>query len=312
MAKKKKEVVEFRFYEVPHGEPVLALLGEDWKRVYGHEEKRLHFHNLMEIGICREGAGSVFLDQEEVRYETSTITIIPENYPHTTISEGENANFWEYIFWDIRAVVEELYSDSPVYCNKVMEEINKNPVLFQMSENPGIYDLIDRIMEEMRECRPCYEKAVDGYLRALVVEIVRRKTNLDNYEDFVKKGDHMMQISPALEYMNAHYSSTIRAGELAEVCHMSETHFRRIFEGCVNMAPIDYLNFIRIQKACEMMKKTNAPMDSVAEACGFVTTSTFNRNFRKFLNTSPYQWKLNPEMNERSLANYQITALKGW
>ena len=33
MGRRKKETVELRFYEIPQGEPVLALLGEEWNRV---------------------------------------------------------------------------------------------------------------------------------------------------------------------------------------------------------------------------------------------------------------------------------------
>lgn len=35
MAKKKKDTVEFRFYEVPQGEAALVLCGESWVRTYG-------------------------------------------------------------------------------------------------------------------------------------------------------------------------------------------------------------------------------------------------------------------------------------
>ena len=48
MAKRKKDTMEFRFYELPQGESALVLCGESWKRVYGHEEFHLHFHNLLE------------------------------------------------------------------------------------------------------------------------------------------------------------------------------------------------------------------------------------------------------------------------
>ena len=34
MGRKQKETVELRLYEIPQGEPVLALLGEEWNRVY--------------------------------------------------------------------------------------------------------------------------------------------------------------------------------------------------------------------------------------------------------------------------------------
>ena len=65
MGRRKKETVELRFYEIPQGEPVLALLGEEWNRVYGHDSPYMHFHNLMEIGVCRNGEGVVVLDEKD-------------------------------------------------------------------------------------------------------------------------------------------------------------------------------------------------------------------------------------------------------
>ena len=62
----------------------------------------------------------------------------------------------------------------------------------------------------------------------------------------------------------------------------------------------------------DLLKKTTDSMDIVAQKVGFTTTSTFNRNFKKFLNTSPYQWKINPENYETKLLNYNISARKGW
>ena len=77
MARKKKDTMEFRFYEIPQGEPALVLYGESWVRVYGHDEFHLHFHNLTEIGICRYGDGDMYLDNDVCRYQNGTLTVIP-------------------------------------------------------------------------------------------------------------------------------------------------------------------------------------------------------------------------------------------
>ena len=122
----------------------------------------------------------------------------------------------------------------------------------------------------------------------------------------------MAQIASALDYINKHYQEPMKASQLAELCNMSETHFRRVFEEYINMPPMEYVNLIRVQKACELMKKSNISMEHVAIKCGFTTPSTFNRNFRKFVGTSPYQWKINPENYAHKLLNFRISALKGW
>lgn len=312
MSRKKKGAMELRFYEVPQGESVLALLGENWDRVYGHDQFRLHFHNLMEIGICRRGAGSLILDEEDCRYESDMISVIPENFPHTTISDGEDTNFWEYLFFDPKVVIAELYPDSRIYQNEIIEAINKRALLLRVSGNSSLYGIVNAIMEEMRTKKQYYHQMVKFYIRALVIEIMRQNTQMPYYAQEPAKTTNMAQIASALEYINENYASPMKAKELADSCNMSETHFRRVFEEYVNMAPMDYVNLIRIQKACELMKKTDDSMDNVALKCGFTTTSTFNRNFKKFLKTSPYQWKINPSNYERKLLNFHISALKGW
>ena len=48
MGRKKRDKIEFRFYELPQGESVLGLMGERWVGMYGNKERasELHFHNL--------------------------------------------------------------------------------------------------------------------------------------------------------------------------------------------------------------------------------------------------------------------------
>lgn len=309
---KKKNTMEFRFYEIPQGEAALVLCGESWIRIYGHEEFQLHFHNLMEIGICRNGIGDMYLHDEVHRYEDGVITIIPENYPHVTISDGEDANFWEYIFLDVRSGVEELFPGNPIYQEEVLKSLNKRAVMLKGQENPQMTELINEIIRETKEKKSFYRKKIAMYVKALVLEIMRHDTEISVAEEPAVKGSNMAQIAAALDFINKNYAVQFRAADLAEICNMSETHFRRVFEEYINMSPMDYVNLIRVQKACDLMKKSNDSMDLVASKCGFATTSTFNRNFKKFLNTSPYQWKINPGNYENQLLNFRISALKGW
>ncbi len=312
MAKKKKDTVEFRFYEIPQGEPALVLCGESWIRVYGHDEFHLHFHNLMEVGICRQGLGDMYMDEEVLRYRDGDITLIPENYPHVTISDGEGTNYWEYIFFDLKSVVEELFPNNPVFQTEVVASLTKRAIMTNSTENKALAGHINSVIQEFTDKRPYHQKIIRLHVQAIVLELLRRDASLPIEEDYQMKGTNMSQIAAALEYVNKNYDRQMKAAELAEICSMSETHFRRIFESYINMSPMDYVNLIRIQKACELMKKTNDSMDTIAGKCGFTTTSTFNRNFRKFLDTSPYQWKINPENYEHKLLNFRISALKGW
>ena len=312
MARRKKETVEFRFYEVPQGEAALALYGESWDRTYGHDEFRLHFHNLMEIGICQRGEGVIYLDREKYRYQDGTITVIPENFPLITISDGEETNYCEYLFFDLKLAVAELFPDNIIFQNELVDAISKTPLVLDKGENKELTRLIDSYITESKEKKAYYTQKCEAIIRAIVLEIMRESLKGTNLIIEPSNSTNMSQISKSLDYINEHFAEPIKAQHLAEACGLSETHFRRVFEAYINMPPMDYLNLVRIQKACEIMKKGNEPMDVVANMCGFTTGSTFNRNFKKFLGTSPYQWKINPDNYERKLLNFRISALKGW
>lgn len=312
MAKKKKDTMEFRFYEVPQGEAALVLYGDSWVRVYGHDEFHLHFHNLMEIGICRYGKGDMFLNEDLHRYKEGNITIIPDNYPHVTVSDGDSNNFWEYIFFDINIIVDELFEINPVYREDVLKALNKDAIYTSCSRDPVLAELINKIISEAKREDSFSRDMIKLHLKELVYELIRRDSSMPVIEPVEVKGSLMAQVAAALDYINKNFDKTIRVADLAKRCGMSETHYRRIFESYMNMSPLEYVNLIRVQKACEYMKKTNDSMDMVAQKCGFTNPSTFNRNFKKFLNVSPYQWKINPENYESKLLNFRISALKGW
>ncbi len=313
MGRKKRETIEFRFYEVPQGQDCLALLGEAWIRVYGQDEKYLHFHNLFEVGYCRNGAGDLVLDDKIEKYETDMLSLIPANYPHTTLSPVEN--FWEYIFFDVDSIVRQLYPGNTTRQREVVEIIDKRADLLYGYQHPEMVEVIKRVMEEMRDKRPYYLETVNNLLKAFVLMVIRYQSSQEIDKDIMVEGDDnaaMMTIRPALEYIDRNFADSIKVSEMASACNMSEAHFRRIFGETINMSPIDYLNLVRIQKACQIMNKTDHSMEVVASECGFATFSTFNRNFRKFLNTSPYQWKKNKDNYENKLLDYNIKALKGW
>lgn len=312
MGKRKKDTMEFRFYEVPQNEPVLALLGENWVRDYGRDERNLHFHNLMEIGYCKNGEGVLTLNEETKKYEPAMISVIPQNFPHVTVSDAVGgSSFWEYLFFDPMVLIRENYPDDTVMQKQIFQMINRRALFFHEWERRGMSVLVKMIMEEMRSQKKHYRESVRGLLLALFTELLRICES-DMAGSEVKKKNGISQIEPALDYVRLEYENDIRVEDLAKVSHMSETHFRRVFESYMNMPPREYINLTRVQKACDIMKKTNDSMEVVAQKVGFSTTSTFNRNFKKYLNTSPYQWKISPENYERKLLDYNISALKGW
>lgn len=254
MGKARKSKIEFRYYKMPAGIPVLALLGREWIRTYGEGIDYLHFHNCMEIGYCYNGSGTLTIGEEDYHFSGNQFSIIPQNCPHTTTSDPGTLSRWEYIFVDVDEILRELY---PSNINEkrvkwITSRINSKGVFLEAKDYPVIAGKIREILDIMRRNEEFYLEEAKGVLISMLVGIARE--NKDSRTDInpgMEDKKNNILVSNALAYIKEHYMEPIRIEKLAGKCHISETHFRRLFSSCINMGPLEYINLIRIQNACE-------------------------------------------------------------
>ncbi|MDE6622010.1 MAG: AraC family transcriptional regulator [Lachnospiraceae bacterium] len=308
MSKKKKKPAEFRFYEVPQDESVLALMGSKWIQVYGENIDNMHFHNLLEIGYCHYGDGDLIIEDDMYRFGSGMVSCIPANVLHVTRSDADVMAFWEYIYIDPEDILRQ-WGKTAQEIRDIMEAIGRRAFFIKADDNPMIVTLVRAIFEEMQNKSEHYRDCVRGITYSLLFEIMRFN-GMREEQSMWKSGS--LQLESAIIYVEKNYAQNFKIVDLANECHMSETHFRRVFQEKMNMTPVEYVNFVRVKKACELIDKTDISMEDVAEKVGFATPSTFNRNFRRIIGTSPYQWKKRPDNHEGKLLEYKISALKGW
>lgn len=313
MAKKRKRhKIEFRYYQLPPGSPILALLGEKWEQNYGRDIDYLHFHNYLEIGFCYYGEGNLVMGEEEVCFRGREFSIIPKNFLHTTNSDPGNMSRWEYLFVDMEGFLQKGFPDYPLRAERMIQRINSRPLFLREEEYPKAAQKILEIMDIMRNTDEFYLEEAKGVLAALFAEIARINRTDDEEQVDAEKGRITNIISRSLDYITDHYMEPIRVEDLAKYSHLSETHFRRLFSSYMNMSPLEYINNVRIQTACEHLKKTDESVADIAHKCGFTTNSTFNRNFKQIMGVNPAEWRKRPENYEHQLFDFDIHIEEGW
>ena len=241
MGRSKRQRLEFRFYEIPQNEHVLALLGDAWRRVYGHDVQYMHFHNLMEIGVCHEGKGVLTLDGRDCPYTGGMIAVIPANCPHHTRSEGED--FWEYLYLDPAQILRELYPNNQKLQEEKLALFNRRAVLLG-EEGAALTGAAREIIREMQRQDAYYRDVVRDLVKIFLLRLLR--LNEEPGAEPQTERAARPQIQPALVYIQEQFRQDIRAEDLARQCGLSEPHFRRVFREYVDMSPIDYLNAVRL------------------------------------------------------------------
>lgn len=308
---KKKSKLEFRYYEMEPNEQVLALLGENWRRSYERDINKLHFHNYMEVGICYEGHGKSMLRDHVSTFKKGSITIVPPNYPHSNTTDFGTIAYWEWMFLDIDSVLQDMkeLSFSKLDVNYMRNALYESALFFQQDEHRKISNIILKIRDECDRKAYMYRESLKGLLQSFVVELLRIHNVQGNMP---KKSSRNFQIAPALSYVKEHYNEEIKIQNLAEVCGISETHFRRIFQECMNIGPNDYINVIRIQEASKLLLKSFATMEEIAFQVGYGDVSTFTRNFKKMFGMTPYQWKRSQDNYSGHMLDSRVSVLRGW
>ncbi|MCR5475879.1 MAG: AraC family transcriptional regulator [Lachnospiraceae bacterium] len=306
---KEKPKMEFRFYDIPKGDYVLAKLGKGWEQEYGIGYGRmLHFHNYMEIGYCYHGRGELLIEDRTYIYGNNNFTVIPENIPHTTISAPGNICKWEFLFIDIKNFIRTEMASDDMSADEIIRIINKRGTMKTAVNHPALNDLILKIIKECRDEDMYYRESIKGYLRSFVIEVLR----LD--EERERAGGNRISdfIRGAIEYINAHYAEDVRIADVADECGMSESHFRRMFEASMHMKPVDYLNMVRIDEACRLIRRGDRSIEQTGIMVGYDTPSTFNRNFRKLTGMTPLEWRKTQAKGGMIRSGYRISAQKGW
>lgn len=209
----------------------------------------------------------------------------------------------------MQRVMEEIYPKDNISIKNLEYTTKEYSVYFQKEEQPDMARLIIAIRQEAEKKRHLYQESVKGLLQAFLIEWIRMCHMEERLNQRIEKNN---VIAPAMEYVEQHFQEDIRIAQMAELCNVSESHFRRSFYEITNMNPLEFVNLVRIQKACGLLKKTQYSMDIIAARCGFENTATFTRNFKKLLNQTPYQWKKAENGLDGREPGYHINVRKGW
>lgn len=95
----------------------------------------------------------------------------------------------------------------------------------------------------------------------------------------------------AARYMDEHYAEPITADTLAAQLNCSARTMQRMFNKRLALGPIDYLMQIRIDKAKELLCRTNAGLKDIAEAVSYVDSYYFSRLFKRYTGVSPSTYR---------------------
>jgi len=152
-----------------------------------------------------------------------------------------------------------------------------------------ISELLKTIREEAMAQKKDFAAMIHAKLTEALILLYRQSGECTETDFFPSGFD---KINRAADYIDAHFTSQLTLGEIAEHVHLTRTYFSSLFKLCYGMTPWDYINIRRTEFAKQLLLREDDTILSVALRCGFNNTANFNRIFKSVTATTPSAYRI--------------------
>ena len=189
-------------------------------------------------------------NKEEIVVGKGTVIFIPKEYPYlaTYLQDGTT----------IKILVFDIDSDEHLLRFR-------EPIIQKSTEFSAIYQSI---------VYPKNNSTV--FLAAKIYEILDM---MDTKQ--VAVPSQYKKIVPAIEDIQKHYYENRKLSYYADMCFMSESHFRKLFKEYTGRTLIEYRNRIRIAQVRKLIASEEYTVQEAAYQAGFRNMSFFYETLRK-------------------------------
>ena len=132
---------------------------------------------------------------------------------------------------------------------------------------------------------------VDHVALALAIHVAHRYGDVSALPQRWGGGLAPWQERRAKELLDAHIGGDITLNALARSCELSTRHFTRAFRQSTGMAPYQWLQHRRLEKAKQLLENSSASLSDIALDCGFADQSHFTRTFSRAVGVTPGAWR---------------------
>jgi AraC-like DNA-binding protein len=160
------------------------------------------------------------------------------------------------------------------------------------SEASTIRWLLDQLVAEMTANRPGAALASKQLAQLLFVQIIRfylASSNTVTAGWLRALNDD--RIAPALRLMHGEPGRAWRLGELARQVGMSRTSFAVRFKANAGVAPLTYLQNLRIRLAEQGLRDGARSVSALAESLGYESDSAFSNAFKRRTGMAPKHYQ---------------------
>ena len=244
-----------------------------------------HWHTEYEMIRILEGELSLVISDINILGKAGDILFMQDGVFHAAIP---NNCVYECIVFDIKLLLKE----NNICTKQIQDIINKKKIInYKFPNNiPSLKSCCDNLFESMKSTEMGHEFITQGALYTLLGLILSNELYEKTNNNHKNNSKRLSQFKNVMTLIENEYSTPLTLDDLAKACYMTPKYFCRFFFEMTNKTPIEYLNYYRIECACEQLLTNDLPITEIAFNCGFNDTSYFIKTFKKYKGVTPKQY----------------------
>lgn len=238
-----------------------------------HFMSNLHYHNSYEMFIVISGSTTMLVNEKLIPIKKSDIVFIKPNELH---KNNGGAAHHRYAVHFTMNYLKTYFTDTVIA--SVTEKFNNEKLTVTSDAFRRIHEILDK-MEHNEEYAYIYIAEIMSVINN-PKNIVYEKTEMDN-----------KTVTSILEYIHGNYADISGLDEISENIHISKQYMCQLFKKHTHVTISDYMNNVRINSACEILRRGDMNITETAIRCGYNSPMYFCKIFKKIVHMTPNEYK---------------------
>lgn len=244
-----------------------------------------HFHKEIEMTYLKTSGKEVYANNKLYKLSAGDVIFINGQVPHKTVSYNK-AEFVLIQFCPYRKEIDEFTSFFVKQSENGVVVIKNGTKLNKM-----LKEIMILIENEFREKSFCFDKFIDAYIKQITACLYREKILSDANEKLLIDTATGQKIVPVIKYINTHFYEPISLGKLSAIIRVDESHLCRVFKKLTNSTISEYINYVRIMYAEQLLLNTDKLILEICEESGFSSVSYFAKVFKEKNGITPKKYR---------------------
>ena len=248
----------------------------------------LHKQDTWEITYIVHGKGMRTLGDKQSEFAEGDIVLIPPHIPHFWEFDPEHTgsnDIVEYYTLMFKTEYIDRCSSAFPEITERLEELKSVAVAlaFDDKKSAVLADMMTKMThEDTTELLPYVFRLV-----LLLSKYCKNATVVGTYSETDRTSDRINRVK---EFSQSNYARTITIDMIAEHVGMNRSSFCTFFKKATGQTYITYLNKLRVDRACYLLREGNFNVTEVCYMVGFNDVPYFNRCFKNNRGMSPKEY----------------------